>query len=360
MNPHLVVYISHHGYGHGAQTTSVLNALVEQMPQLKVTVVSGLPVDFLRSRLRMPFALRPNAFDFGLAMDSVFDVKAEESLSRYRALHANWRQRIDEEAAVLRALRPDAVLSNVAYLPLAAAKRAGISCAGMSSLNWADIFAHYFPDKTNASILDQMQESYAGASVFVQLTPSMPMTWLANRRAVDPVASLGRDRGDEIRRLLGLSTTTKLVLATFGGIETAFNLDHWPRRADVFWLLPAVWAPHRDDMVAFESVGIPFIDLMRSSSAVLSKLGYGIVSECACNGVPLMFCERGDWPEEPYLQEWLRKNGRACLVPRAELASPRLLSALDQLLGQHPPVSPPHPDGAPQAASLVRGLLESY
>lgn len=358
MSPHLVVYISHHGYGHGAQTTSVLNALVEQIPGLKLTLVTGLPLEFLHSRLTVPFELRPNTFDFGLAMHSVFDVKTEESLSRYRTLHHQWTQRVDAEAAVLRSLRPDAVVSNVAYLPLAAARRAEIPCAGMSSLNWSDIFSHYFPQSANAAILGQMQEAYAGANVFIQLTPTMPMLWLGNRRVVRPVASIGRDRSNEIRCRYGLDDDTKIILASFGGIEAHFHLDAWPRRDDVFWLLPGAWTPARDDMAAFEGLGISFIDLLRSSTALVSKLGYGMVSESACNGIPVMFCERGDWPEEPYLKEWLFKNNRARWVPRNELSSERLLSALDELTQRAPP-TPPEPAGAGDAATIVRGLIES-
>jgi hypothetical protein len=47
-------------------------------------------------------------------------------------------------ADALRALAPDLVLANAAYLPLAAAAQAGIASAGMCSLNWADLAAQIF------------------------------------------------------------------------------------------------------------------------------------------------------------------------------------------------------------------------
>jgi hypothetical protein len=43
-----------------------------------------------------------------------------------------------EDARLFRDLQPDLVFSDVAYLPLAGAARAGIPSVSMCSLNWAD------------------------------------------------------------------------------------------------------------------------------------------------------------------------------------------------------------------------------
>jgi hypothetical protein len=48
------------------------------------------------------------------------------------------------EARLLAELQPDLVLSDVAYLPLAGAARAGIASVAMCSLNWAELFAYFF------------------------------------------------------------------------------------------------------------------------------------------------------------------------------------------------------------------------
>jgi predicted glycosyltransferase len=43
----VVYYVSAHGYGHGVRTCDVLNAFCEKEPEVAVTVVSGLPEEFL-------------------------------------------------------------------------------------------------------------------------------------------------------------------------------------------------------------------------------------------------------------------------------------------------------------------------
>src|SRR5450830_779637 len=90
--------------------------------------------------------------------------------SAYRAQHANWRQRVADEAALLNRLQPDLVLTDVAYLPLAGAAQAGIPSLSMCSLNWADLFAHYFGRETwAASIHAEMLAAYRSAECFLRL-----------------------------------------------------------------------------------------------------------------------------------------------------------------------------------------------
>lgn len=48
--PHLFVDISSHGFGHLSQTAPVLNELAELLPDLRITLRSGLAVEKLRQR----------------------------------------------------------------------------------------------------------------------------------------------------------------------------------------------------------------------------------------------------------------------------------------------------------------------
>ncbi len=43
------------------------------------------------------------------------------------------------------------------------------------------------------------------------------------------------------------------------------------------------------------------MDVLGSRDAILGKPGYGTFAEAACNGKPVLYVSRGDWPEEPAL-----------------------------------------------------------
>src|SRR3990172_5313268 len=149
--PHLVVSISGHGFGHVAQTAPILNLLHQRMPQLRLTVRSAVPLSHLRSRIHAPFTHLPGDNDIGMLMSSALDVRVEDSCAAYRALHADWGMRVADEARLLRELKTDMVFSNVMYLPLAGVQRAGIANTALCSLNWFDIYRHYFGERRNPS-----------------------------------------------------------------------------------------------------------------------------------------------------------------------------------------------------------------
>src|SRR5574340_1816257 len=213
--PHLVVSITGHGFGHVAQTAPVLNRLHERMPQLRLTVRSGVPLAYLRSRIHAPFAHLPGEGDIGMAMSSAIDVDVAASRAAYRAFHADWDRRIADEARLLHGLGADLVLSNVGYLPLAGAQRAGMPNAAMSSLNWFDIFRHYCMLPVHAStgsgrtederVAAQMHACYADADAFLRLAPGMAMEHLPNVVPIGPVAAVGTNRRDELHRFLNTS-----------------------------------------------------------------------------------------------------------------------------------------------------------
>jgi len=135
--PHLIVSISGHGYGHVAQTAPVLNRLHRLMPRLRITVRSAVPsATSAVHACHAPFEHMESHGDIGMLMSSALDVRRRRTArAAYRTFHADWQARVDGEAGLLRELGADMVFSNVGYLPLTGAQRAGIPNAALCSLN---------------------------------------------------------------------------------------------------------------------------------------------------------------------------------------------------------------------------------
>jgi len=363
-HPHLVVSISGHGFGHVAQTAPVLNALHQLLPELRLTLRSAVPSAHLRSRIHVPFEQLPSEGDLGMAMSSALDVCVTESCAAYRMFHAEWEARIAAEARLLRELGADLVFSNVGYLPLAGAQQAGITNAALSSLNWHDIFRHYCcADKSadttwmeNATIAEQIGACYRNADAFLRATPGMAMGNLSNLVPVAPLATVGHNRRDELDRKLGLSREQKLVLVSMGGIASRLPLENWPRIDGVRWLVQRDWLAQHPDAIAFETLELSFPDLLASSDALLCKPGYGSFVEAACSGVPVLYVNRGDWPEADALVAWLQQYGLCREITRLQLEQGELAETLQQLW-QTPHPEPAQPTGAEQAATWLAERL---
>ena len=358
--PHLFVDISSHGFGHLAQVAPILNDLSRRRPRLRLTVRSGLPLEKLLSRVQCDFIHLSGRSDFGFVMLDAVRIDLAATADAYRAQHANWRERVDAETELLCRIQPDLVLTDVAYLPLAAAAQAGIPSLSMCSLNWADLLAHFFGHQPWAKpIHNEMLAAYGAAVCFLRLTPAMPMSDLSRTRAIAPVAAIGHDQRDALLAQLSCPPGIKLVLVAFGGFAKDLSAEHWPRMEGVHYLVPQSWLISRDDMTATEPLGLHFTDLLRSVDAVLTKPGYGTFTEAACNGTAVIFMRRNDWPEQDCLIDWLMLNARCLEITETALISGRWLESLGDLWEQAAPPLPRN-EGAAEAAKIISDVLDLH
>ncbi len=343
---HLFVDISSHGFGHLAITAPVLNAVAKNAPNFRLTIRSALPAAKLQQRIKVPYTLIASATDFGYVMIDATRVDLAASATAYRQAHADWPARVADETLFLANLKPDLVLTNVSYLPLAGAAAAGIPALSLCSLNWADLFDHYFGDQPWAKpIHAEMLSAYRSAQAFLRVTPGMAMDVLGNVQTVGPIAALGR------RHDLGLNGD-KAILIAMGGIAHRLPVEDWPRLPGIRWLVPAARQCRHPDAIASESFSLNFTDLLCSVDAVITKPGYGTFTEAACNGTPVIYQRRDNWPEQDCLIDWLTANSRCFEIGAAVLECGQLAAALENVLAQSP--SPlPETDGITQAAHAI-------
>ena len=345
----LLVAISHHGLGHLAQTAPVLDALLAAHPDIEFLVWSGVVSERLTERIHAFFQHRCDPADVGLVMHDALRVDVAASREAYLEFHHDWPARVAREAEWLRDQGCDAVLSDVACLPLAAAAHAGIPGFGLCSLNWVDIAHAYLAEQPGmARVLEEMAAAYRSARAFLRVTPAMSMAWLENAEAVPPIAARGVDCGAALRARLGMAPEERLLLIGFGGIAYRASLPALPR---VRWLVPDCWlgsrplADHstpgdlrtsRPDLVPFSDTGLVFLDLLASCDALVTKVGYGSFVEAAAAGIPVLYLDRPDWPESPILTLWLMAHTPSQGIDEAALFEPTIAARLAALWAAQP------------------------
>jgi hypothetical protein len=316
-----------------------------------------LPAEKLRARLRPAFTHLPGRSDFGYVMRDAVRIDLPATAQAYRAQHDNWAQRVADEAALLSALQPQLVFTDVAYLPLAGAAQAAIPSVALCSLNWADLLAYYFAREDWASpIHRQMLAAYNSAAFFLRTTPGMPMPDLQRLRSIGPLAALGNDIRPALREHLGCAPNERLLLIAFGGFDKRLPIERWPPIEGVRWLVPAAWQLEHPAISAIEPLGYAFTDLLRSVDAVITKPGYGTFAEAACNGTRVLYLRRDDWPEQDCLIDWLTIHAACGEVKATDLMTGRLQEPLSRLFAQTRP-TPPLPVGADEAAHALLSLL---
>ena len=150
-----------------------------------------------------------------------------------------------------------------------------------------------------------------------------------------------------------------MSIAVFAVIpfSSLFTLLNIVRMEQVIWLFDRASPGDRDDIVDSTRLKVPFIDLLASVDAVLTKPGYGTYAEAVCNATPLLTLARSDWPETSYLNLWAAAHGRVAEIDPAVFRRGDFTGALDALWSQTPPATIPVPTGVDEAAERLLNCL---
>lgn len=345
----IAFYITAHGYGHAARSLEVIEALQQHHP---VTIVSQVPESFFHRRLGKSLQLRPKAFDLGLIqLDSVRgDVPA--TLAGYQQLMQQSDGLIQEELAFFRDQHIKLVLIDAPALPLGAARLHGIPGLAVTSFGWDYIYESFAQaDAGWSEVCSWFRQYYSMATHLLRYPFAAPMESIASQEQVALVSSAGRERRAEITSLTGARSDRPWVLVWFHQLE--MDPAHLEKLPFEFFTVGSLGWPCAN----CHQVGFEFLDLLASCDVVLSKPGFGILSDCLANDKPLVYVPRTDFREALLLEEAIRRYLRQARISQQDLYAGRWQEAiLAALSGPRPGESLPVA-GAGQIAQRILSFL---
>ena len=92
---------------------------------------------------------------------------------------------------------------------------------------------------------------------------------------------------------------------------------------------------------------------MRAADVVVTKPGYGIISEAIANDTALLYTSRGRFVEYDVLVREMPRYLRAQFIEQDDLLRGNWAPALEKLLSQPPPPEKPALNGAEVAAEEI-------
>jgi hypothetical protein len=112
----------------------------------------------------------------------------------------------------------------------------------------------------------------------------------------------------------------------------------------------------RLDGPALLAARLEYPDLVGAADVVVTKPGYGIVSDCIGAGTRVVYTDRGDFPEYPIMVAEMPRYLPAVFASNEEVREGRLRRALAAVQALPFP-APPRTDGASVAAERLLSLL---
>jgi L-arabinokinase len=168
-------------------------------------------------------------------------------------------------------------------------------------------------------------------------TVTIDIPFIARRSKRDPA---------ETRARLGITGDRPFVLASFSSADLDLPYRKIARSEDI-----AILAPEREPPAS-----LTYPDLVAAADAVISKPGYGIVSECVANRTALLYTSRGHFIEYDVFVEEMPHVLRCRYLAREDFLGGRWGDAIRALMAQRPPPEQARIDGASVAADAILEL----
>jgi hypothetical protein len=348
----IVFYVSGHGFGHASRSIELIRALLTRRPDARLAVRTAAPQRLFGAvaDAHAPMIdVQTVEADTGVVQVDSLRLDEEETVRQAARFYAAFDLHVDREATVIQRLGADVVIGDIPPLAFAAAARAGVPSVAVGNFTWDWIYSIYPAfDRLAPDVLPAIRRAYATATHALRLPlhggfePMAAVTrdipFIARRSARDPA---------DTRRVLGLGAARPIVLPSFGAYGVDLPIERL-RHSDRFTLIEPVQDPPH---------GLVYQDLVAAADVVVSKPGYGIVSECVANGTALLYTSRGRFVEYDLFVGEMPRVLRCRSISQEDLLAGRWDDAIEALIGQPAPPEQPGIDGAAVAADAIIDLI---
>ncbi len=353
----ILYYITGHGYGHAVRSSQVIRSLHQLRPGLKIHVRTTapewlFPTSVLHTR---------QSIDVGIAQRDSLQMDLEATLHGCRALQAKTAGLIDEELTFVRDNQVRLIVGDIPPLCFEIAARASIPSVAVTNFTWNTIYRAYLEDYPDfALFIEEMEAFYGKATVALTLPYPCDMDVFPRRESISWIARSSALTREGARVKFELPNSATIVLLSFGGLGLSrFPLDKLKKLRDFFFVATGESKTQDANILVLPDAQRQYEDLVRAVDVIVTKPGYGIVADVLVQKLPMLYTDRGDFPEYPLLVRALNDLATTEFIPQSELLSGNVGPYLNRLLGKTPNWPQVSLDGAMVAAKKIVAMVES-
>ena len=354
----ILYYITGHGYGHAVRSCQVILSLKQASPNTEVYVRSTVP-GWLFEDGRYRVKKSRKALDVGIVQSDSLSMGLRQTLAACKALHARSLSVIEEEVAFVRKHKIRIIVGDIPPLCFQIALQAGVPSVAVTNFSWSRIYRGYLKEyPAFLPLIEEMETFYGSATLTLGLPYPCGLDVFPSCQPIPLITRVSKWSQQEARAQLGLPQSASIVLLSFGGL----GLERLPleklRHQNEFFFVSTGKTPHRNgNLLILPAVHRHYIDLVRAADVVVSKPGYGIVTDIIRHRIPLLYTDRGQFAEYPHLVQMLDDWATAEFIPQEELLAANLTPYLVRLLRRKKNWPPVRVDGASVARDKILTLL---
>ena len=243
------------------------------------------------------------------------------------------KELVAQEAEYLENKNIGLIVVDIPAIPLESAALLGIPRLAVGNFAWDWIYSAFLTRNSRwGPIVDFYREAYAKADLLLRLPFCEEMNAFPHIENIPLVASPGNSRRADIARFTGCHPEKKWILLSFTTLDWSDDaLARVERIMDYefFTVLPLAWM--RSNIHPLNPEQVAFSDVIASMDAVISKPGFGILSDCVVNQKPLIYADRRDFLEYGILEAAVHKYLKHVHIAAYDLYRGDLRECLDRI-----------------------------
>ncbi|HEY7713458.1 MAG TPA: glycosyltransferase family protein [Candidatus Binatia bacterium] len=355
----ILYYVTGHGYGHAVRSNQVIRALQEAAPGLLVHVRSTAP-EWLFQNSKGTVSYTNRSIDVGIVQPNSLAMDIEKTSDACQELHRRLPSLIERELEFIEDQRIGLIIGDIPPVCFEIAARAKIPSIAVANFTWDLIYRAYATQRPELGpIVGEMTAFYSKATLALSLPYPCDMSMFTRCESIPWISRASRLTREQARTAFGLPSGGLIVLLSFGGL--GFDDLPWPRLGELseFFFVATGPVERQANNVRVLSVAQrQYSDLLRAVDAVVTKPGYGIVADILAHRLPVLYTERGEFPEYPRLVQALSELATAEFIPQADLLAGNVRPQLKRLFNKQPNWPAVALNGAAVAAEKILTLVD--
>jgi Glycosyl transferase family 1 len=329
----IAYYITGHGYGHAVRSNGVIQALTQAAPSLKIHVRTTAPQWLFHSPTAPVFYFR-GAFDVGMQQKDSLEMDLGGTLLGCRALHAEIPRLIEGELRFIEEHDIRLILGDIPPVAFEIASRASLPSAGITNFTWDWIYRTYLQAQPAfLPLIEEMESFYRKATLALTLPYACSLEVFSRRESIPWIARASMLTKEQAKAKYDLPTSQTIILLSFGGL----GLERLPReklrRLRDYCFVTTGESKRRDgNWLTLPGIQHQYQDLVRAADMIITKPGYGIVADVIAHQTPILYTDRGEFPEYPHLVQALNDLAISEFIPQEDLFSGNIGAHVARLL----------------------------
>ncbi len=302
----IVYYITGHGYGHTVRSIEIIKALLGK--NTNIFVRTSAPQWLFNDLNKIRYY--ENHLDFGAIQQDSFSIDKQQTLEKYADLISNKDQLLTGEINFLKENKINLVVSDIIPFAFDAAKETTIPAIAVGNFSWDWIYQAWISEYHQYKfVIDDIQQSYKKADILLRLPFYGDMSVFPKIKDVSLVGRKASMDKTSVLQKLGLHNHTKKIVLLALREQDLADVN-WEKIESItgYTFISSSRKIKCSNIQFFQEGLLPFQDILNACDMVISKPGYGIVSETIINQTPILYIPRKDFAEEKVLQDVLQKE----------------------------------------------------